>query len=335
VEKLDISGIKDYPCPPRKGSAPCHGCGNIRKGKCEHAELNKVSPYHMMLVTMSGSCSLRRRYDGEPTEMEKLIDSIEYTADFYFGFTGYDYRKSSDNAVFKDEIVASINAGKPVITEVTEVNSAETRFHLITGFDGDTLECPSDDYFYKQAWPNGAPAYDEIVTLYILGDRIAPRYTLIDGLKNIRKSIEYTVNEKLWNDYLVKMGGWDDYLSDDGLDKADMEEKKERMKRMLDTIRYSMNAHCVQKAFQDIHIRHEEMRNPKLSGLWEAIKSNSFYMGHGIENKIDRINWDTIKPSTFKGISREICEGIVKFKEADIKLLDYLNQAIEILKKQI
>ena len=328
IENIDISGIKDYPCPPRNGRAPCHGCGNIRKGKCENAELNKVSPYHMMLGTMSGGHSLRRSYDGQPTEMEKIINSIDYTVDFYFGFTGYEYRKCSDNISFKKEIIASINAGKPVIAET---NASKSSFHLITGYDGDMLAYPSDDYFYKRACPNGAPAYNEIAALYIFGDKITPRYTLIDGLKNIRKVIEYTVNEKLWDDYLVKMGGWDEYPSNDGLDKADMAEKKVRMKRMLDTIRYSMNAHCVQKAFQDIHIRHEEMLDPKLSGLWESIKSNSFYMGHGIENKIDRINWETIRPATFRGISKEICEGILKFKEADIKLLDYLNQAIEIL----
>lgn len=328
VEKLDISGVVDYPCPPRKGSAPCHGCGNIRKGKCEHAVLNKVSPYAFLFETMSGRCSLRCRYDGEPTEMQKFINNIEHTVDFLFGFTGYQYHKSSDNAAFKEEIIASIDAGKPVIAET---KSDKRRFHVITGYDGDTLLSPVDDYFYKRERPDGSPVYDELIALYIFGDKIAPRYTLIDGLKNIRKVIEYTATEKFWDEYLEKMGGWDDFPSDDGLDKADMEEKRKRMKRMLDTVRYSMNAHCVQKAFQDIHIRHEEMRDPKLSELWEGIKSNSFYMGHGIENKIDRINWDTVKPSTFRGISREICEGIVKFKEADIAVLDYINQAIEIL----
>ena len=54
VENLDISGIVDYPCPPRNNGLPCHGCGNIRKGKCEYAALNKVSPYAFLFETMSG-----------------------------------------------------------------------------------------------------------------------------------------------------------------------------------------------------------------------------------------------------------------------------------------
>ena len=57
-------------------------------------------------------------------------------------------------------------------------------------------------------------------------------------------------------------------------------------------------------------------------------------MGHGIENKIARINWDTIKPTTFRGISKEICQGIVKFKETDKNLIDYIKQAINILEEK-
>ena len=61
VENFDISGVIDYPCPPRKGRGPCHGCGNFRKGKCENAAVNKVSPYSFLFNTMTGSCSLRRK----------------------------------------------------------------------------------------------------------------------------------------------------------------------------------------------------------------------------------------------------------------------------------
>ena len=255
-EKIDVSGITDYPCPPRNNGLPCHGCGNIRKGKCEHAALNKVSPYAFMFEAMSGKCSLRLRYDGEPTEMQKLIGSIDYIVDFLFGFTGYEYRKCVEKAAFMDEIIASINGGKPVIAETAPVTARGGCFHVITGYDGDALTCPAGDYFYKRARQDGPPAYGEVIALYVFGGKTAPRYTLIDGMKNMRRVIEYTVNEKLWDEYLVKMGGWDAFPSEDGLDKADMGEKKKRMKRMLDTIRFSMNAHGVDKAFQDIHIRY-------------------------------------------------------------------------------
>jgi len=330
VENLDISGEIDYPCPPRKGSGPCHGCGNFRKGKCENAAVNKVSPYSFLFNTMSGNCSLRRRYDGKPTELQKFIGGIEYTADFLFGFTGYQYRKCSDHNAFKNEITASINAGRPILAELKE---NEGFFDVITGYDGDTLICPTGDYFYKKARPNGAPAYGDLAALYIFGEKTVPRYKLIDGLKNIRKVMEYNINEKLWDEYLAKMGGWEKYPSDDGLDKADIDEIKERMNRMLDTVRYSMITHIVIKAFQNIHIRHEEMRDPALSGLWENISKTSKYMGHGIENKIAKINWDTIRASTFRSMSAEICDEIIKVKKADIEVFGYINQAVNILEK--
>jgi hypothetical protein len=255
----------------------------------------------------------------------------EHTVDFLFGFTGYEYRKCTDAAQFKNEIVAAIDAGKPVIAEGKPYKGRGGRFHVITGYDGETLMCPSDDYFYQKARPDGAPVYNELVALYIFGNKTAPRYTLKHGLENIRRVREYNINEKFWDDYLIKMGGWDAFPSDDGLDKADMEEKKVRMKRMLDTIGYTMNTHCVQKAFQDIHLRHEEMLTPEFADLWKKIQTTAVYMGHGPEGLIAKINWDTIKPQTFRGISKKICEGIVKVKEADIKVLNYINQAIKIL----
>jgi len=334
AEGLDISGIADYPCPPRNNGLPCHGCGNVRKGKCEHAMLNKVSPYAFMFDAMSGRSSLRLRYDGEPTEMQKLVGSIGYIADFLFGFAGYEYRKCADGGAFRDEIAASIDAGKPVIAETKRGAGRDGCFHVITGYDGDALACPSEDYFYKRERPEGPPAYGDLAALYIFGSKTAPRYTLKDGLNNIRKAVEYTVSEKLWDGYLVKMGGWDAFPSDDGLDNADMDEKKKRMERMLYTIRFSMNAHFVDKAFQDIHIRHEEMRDPKLAGYWKEIRANSIYIGHGIENKIAGINWDTVNPAAFRGISKAVCEGIVKNKAADLKLLEALGQAIGVLGKK-
>jgi len=333
VQNIDVSGIVNYPCPPRNNGQPCHGCGNLRKGKCDAAALNKVSPYLFLFDTMTGCNSLHDRYDREPNEMQKLVGltadnnscGTEHTTDFLFGFTGYEYYKCTDVAKFKSEIAKAIDAGKPVIAEGKPGKGRGGRFHVITGYDGDTLlMSPTDDYFYQRARPDGAPTYDELVTLYIFGDKIAPRYTLIDGLKNIKRVREYNITEKIWDDYLAKMKE---------LDNVDMEEKRIRLSRMLETIRYTMNTHGIQKAFQDIHLRHEEMLAPELAPLWKNIKSTAQYMGHGPENLIAKINWDTIRPSTFHSISKTICEAIAKAKEADLQMFDHINQAIEMLER--
>jgi len=337
IEELDISGITNYPCPPRNNGMPCHGCGNVRKGKCDGAALNKVSPYCFLFDTMTGHSSLHDRYDGEPNEMQKLIGDVagnsscatDHTVDFLFGFTGYGYRTITDAARFKDEIIASIDAGMPVLAEGNPGEGRGGRFHVITGYDGSELICPADDYFYKQARPDGPPIYNELVALYIFGEKAAPRYTLKDGLENIRRVRGYNVSEKIWDDYLIKMGGWDAFPSEDGLDKADAKEKKARLERMLQTVRYTMNTHCLIKAFQDIHLRHEEMLDPAFLELWKKIETTATYMGHGPEGIIARINWETIRPSTFRGISAKICEAIVKVKEADKQVLEYINHGIK------
>ena len=79
-----------------------------------------MSPYAFLFETMSGKSSLRLRYDGEQTAMQRQINNLDYTADFLFGFTGYEYRVCSDYNAFKDEIAASIDAGKPVIASTKE-----------------------------------------------------------------------------------------------------------------------------------------------------------------------------------------------------------------------
>jgi hypothetical protein len=343
IDGLDYSGVKNFPCKPRGGREPCHGCGNHSEARgCIVADTNKQAAYFRLLDTMTGCSSLRLRFDGQPTEMEKLImgDTVndgdgmdsEHTVDFLFGFTGYKYRKITDAAAFKDEIAKSIDAGKPVLAKT---KSGQGRFHVITGYDGDTLICPSDDYFYKRARPE-APAYDEIVTLYIFGDKTAPRYTLRDGLENIRRVRKYNVNQKLWDEYLVKMGGWDAFPSHDGLDKADMEEKKTRLQRMADVIWHTYNTHFFRHTFRDC--RHEKMLNPALSKSWEMIKKqpNGMPGGEGLALRtIGKINWDTIRASTFARISKKICEAIVKITEADINVLEIIDQAIEILEDMI
>jgi len=325
------------------GGKPCNGCGLCaRKTAVQH-----VAWYYFLFQTMTGCNSIRCRYDGELNEMEKLIVGIkeqnvkssngtDYTVDFLFGFAGYEYCKCTDSAMFKGEIIASINAGKPIIAEV---KSGKGRFRIITGYDKDVLICPD----YGLAWdkPNGPPTYDEIVALYIFGDKIAPRYTLKDGLERIKQVMEYNVNEKFWDEYMIKMGGWGKFVSNDGLDKASPDEIKTRMQRMKDTLAYTWDSHPFRMTFREFcgKYYHEswhrddcykEMHNPALTELWKKV-----YKDCGVIVNIGHLSWrpDLLKidPSELPDMSVKICEAIVKFKKSDIKLLGYINQAIDIL----
>ena len=82
-----------------------------------------------------------------------------------------------------------------------------------------------------------------------------------------------------------------------------------------------------------------ELFAPGLSEHWEAVKVASFYddlvgCGHKCNGFYGSRDWLTVDPSEIPGISEEICETIAKAKTADIKLLEIIKQAIEILDKK-
>jgi len=346
LENIDLTEEFNTMCNPKKPEQGCSGCSvtNCKKATA----INHVVSYLCLLETLSGSNSIRCRYDGELTEMEKLIVGIkeqnnksscgtDYTVDFLFGFIGYDYRKCTYNTLFKNEIVAAIDAGKPVIAEV---KSGIGRFHLITGYDGDALICP--DYGRTPGKPDGPPSYDDLVTLYVIGEKIAPRYTLIDGLNRIRQVMEYNINEKLWDEYLIKMGGYGKFVSNDGLDKADPDEIKKRMRRMKQTFGYTWDSHSFRVTFREFNLTYEkwqrddcykEFRNPALFEVWGKICKECAPIVN-----IGHLSWRPdlmkIEPSELPAMSVKICEAIVKFKKTDIKLLGYIKQAIDILENE-
>lgn len=220
------------------GKSGCENCGYC----------GNDGGYFFLFDTMCGRSALRCRFDGEPTEMQKMIGETDFydggadnNVEFLFGFAGYEYSKLTTNDEFKSAVTASIDAGKPVIAKV---KTGGGRFRVITGYDGDTLICPS--FANAQNPPKDAPAYDELENLYIIGDKIAPRYMLADGLKRIRQIMEYNINEKLWDGYIEKMG----LYTADSLNSCSIDEKKARMKRVADTMWHIFNCHNFAEVFR-------------------------------------------------------------------------------------
>ena len=249
LEGVAAGGGTDYACSQRD-QGECIGCGN-----CGETPAAMQERYYFLFDTMCGQSSLRCRFDGQPTEMDKWIGGSEGGTDdnvsFLFGFAGYAYRKQTDPAAWKEEITASIDAGKPVIARV---KTGEGRFRVVSGYEGDALLCPKSNS--AQCKPSGAPSYDELDALYIIGDKIEPRYTLLDGLKRIRTVMEYNIRENLWGGYMEKMG----LYTSDSLRDADLEEKKARMKRVADTMWHTFNSHNFAEVFRGRHL--QELKNP-------------------------------------------------------------------------
>jgi len=342
---------------------PCSGCGG---GNCgTPTAVNKQASYFFLFNTMSGNSALRCHFDRKPTEMQKVIGDInldckivygndcgsDFTVDFLFGYAGYEYRKCTDTNAFKKEIITSINAGKPVIVKT---KSGDVRFYVITGYDGDTLLC--HDYnlvTYEMGKgnvltekPEEPPIYDELESVYIIGGKTARRYTVRDGLNNIRRVMECNINESVWDGYLKKLGGYGKFPSDDGLDKASPEDRKARVKRLSETVLYVYNfqSFCnsicvgIPETMRDDFL-YKELFGPGLSEFWGTVKVISFWddiagAGHKFGAFYWNRDWLTVDHAEIPGISTEICEVIEKANQADIKLLEIINQAIEILDKK-
>jgi len=220
------------------GKSGCDNCGYC----------GNDGGYFFLFDTMCGRSSLRCRFNGEPTEMEKMIGQTDFydggtdnNIEFLFGFAGYEYRQINEPEFFKNEIKASIDIGRPVIAKV---KTGSGRFRVITGYDGDALICP--DFANAQQKPQNAPSYEDLDIIYIIGEKIEPRYMLTDGLKRIRQVMEYNINEKLWDGYIEKMG----LYTADSLNNCNIEEKKARMKRVADTMWHTFNCHNFAEVFR-------------------------------------------------------------------------------------
>ena len=321
----------------------CFGCGS--GGELHHCKKDKTAAkrcaFFFLFNTMCGNSALRRRFNGESTEMQKLTGEnnqtcdSEFTVDFLFGYTGYDYRKCSDATLFKGEIVAAIDAGKPVIAKV---KSGAPRFYLINGYDGDELTCPDFPNNHWNIGPDVPPAYEDLDVVYIFGDKASRRYTLKDGLLNIRRTMECNIREHVLDSYLTKWG-WDSFPSDDGFDKASPEERKARAARLDDTSRYFFNIVSYIGAFMSdpaphSHYLHQEIWvHPAFDELAASMNEQHWIIlnaGHKISEFANR-DWLNIDPVQIPSLCTEICGLIANIKAADIKLLDLINQAIEVV----
>ena len=264
VEKMDLSGLENQPCKKRPDGV-CVGCGS----GCGETPASLQNKYFFWFDTMCGHSSLRWRFDGAPTGMQLWISGADpyecgtdETIDFLFGFAGYEFQKSTAPETFKAAIVASIDAGKPVIAKV---RTGEHRFRVITGHDGDALLQP--DYAHAQNKPE-APVLGELKTLYLFGEKTTPRYTFKHGLERIVKVMEYNLAEKLWDGYFEKIG-WYGWNSGDGMNKADLAEKKKRMNRVAETMWHTFNSHNFAEVFRARHF--EELKNPAFDDLCRKI----------------------------------------------------------------
>ena len=335
-EKIPLRG-GDGRCVQSRGEG-CNNCGNCGTSN----PIRDLEPYHFLFDTMSGQSALRLRFDGEPTEMQKLIGETneegcgtDYTVDFLFGFAGYEYQKLTAADSFKEAIIASIDKGNPVIARVSGNNG---RFRVITGYDNDTLICPS--FINAQNKPGGAPSYNDLNTLYIIGDKITPCYGVLDGLKRIQKVMAYNIKENLWGGYTEKIG----LYTSDSLNNCAIEEKKARMKRIADTMWHTFNCHNFAEVFRKYRDGNasvyenvadmKKLSNPVLHDLWNNIGGPCNGYTHDLAWALIGVDECADWTKHAAGYFGEMVElTIYRIRDNDKGAYEAINKAIKVLEK--
>ena len=186
------------------------------------------------------------------------------------------------------------------------------------------------NYAHAKGAPETPPAYGELEALFIPGARIAPRYTLKDGLARIHRVMRGNLDESVWDGYIGTIGGWLMFPSGDGLDRAAPEERKARMERLTQAIWAAMSCHNFGEAFRNR--LQAEMRSPALAELCEQISVQCYSMDaliYGIDYVKNRIDWANVQQhTTAPGISAVLCLSIERLKRIDAELMKIIEQAM-------
>ena len=165
-------------------------------GMCDTPWAGVQTRLFFLFDTVSGRNVAQNKWGNEQSDIFKEIYETDETIDFIFGFTGYGYEKHTENIAGK--IRASIDDGIPALVRLKD--SGKDTFRIITGYDGDN---------FIQARPGGGhkipdeePTLEKITDFYQVTGKTERKYTLIDGLKRIKRVFEFNRDTKLWDEYI-------------------------------------------------------------------------------------------------------------------------------------
>lgn len=323
-----------------EGETWCFGCA------CK-AHPDPQSVYLALFDTMCGRNSLYWRFDGVMTEIAELIGDAsgignwsgkcgtDYTIDFLFGFAGYEYRKINNAAMFKDEIAASIDSSKPVLAELAADGS---EFCVITGYDGDTLVSSyyvTDQDNNTQEKCTITLSNDEIKTIYIIGNKVTPRYTLKDGLGRIKLIIESSFSEKTWDDGIDQINNILVHPTDDEFKETNADELAAFRNRFTETLTNQFNSHIYEMALCHLPKVYDEAQHPALLDLWNELsrcisRLNNYAFAAGNFNKVNISRIGLFRT----GFGKMFMSAVEDIKNTHLEMLKIINQAIDILDKK-
>ncbi len=232
-----LRGDGAYECAQEKGQH-CTVCGN-----CRSSNQGLQQEWYFAFGALSGVNGRYGNFDGT-LDTGYHSDSV---IEFCMGYAGYEYRTVTED--FAAAVRESIDRGYPILAVLHHDEHGACR--VITGYDdnGPLVADPQN----SQNPDAVSLTYEEIAYLFVITGRGTPKYTLLDGLKNMEASLTFTL-EQVWDDYRDRFNYWDD------LQHKPFEETKARFAR---AVQMSWN-------FDHCHNVAEVFRHRMVPGLEDA-----------------------------------------------------------------
>ena len=215
--------------------------------------------FFFLFDTVSGRSASLRGWENKPTAIYSEIYDTDDMADFIIGFAGYAYEKHAENLL--EHIRASVDEGIPVLARLknrTDEDGYADSFRLITGTNGNRLLMPEPNGAQKP--PKGAPKLEEIDLIYVITGKTQRKYTLLDGLRRIKRVMDADRDAGVWDTYIRAFEGYWDRLKGLGI---------KELKRMLAFAHKGTTWSC--HNFAETFRLHQIPEDIK-SGFWDELR---------------------------------------------------------------
>ncbi len=277
--------------------------------------------WYFILGTMSGKNSLMDNFDDSIDNP----DADTAYCDFCMKFLGYRYTVAESD--FADALQKSIKQGNPAIALLKDRADGRNCFVLI-GYDE---EKPiAADHSGAQG-DNTPPTYDEIEKLYVITEQCAPEYTLIDGLRNMERSLVSVLDGGIWDDLRSRFEHyWDSYKN------KPLEETKALFERLMNMMWNFDHCHNVSETFA--HKAYPALGDDRLAELCRKIDmyySDTHDMQWAMQSLHDLRHWDHAEwCSKEYGMFLFAQMGIDRLKKNDENVLACVQEMIRTLERQ-
>ena len=253
LENIPFSN--DYVCAKNTG-ADCTDCGNCRQSAGGIQE-----ELYFIFHTMSGNSAHRKPYN----ESQHFWDGYELHKDdleFMAGYAGYQIEIFTDDRLRR--IQSAILADKPVIVRIRP-ESEPTELHrglhrVITGYRGDQLIMPNTANAQTRKMPYATPSISDIEALYIFTKADRRKYSLLDGLRRIRRVMESNFDNGVYESFIEKFVETGD---------ANHKEMKRRFQAAENASWHNLNAHNFSETFR--HRYWDELKDARFTPMIEKI----------------------------------------------------------------